>query len=158
MILFFGTNDSLAETNEPNHKLSHNRSIKEPGEFGFSLLYRERTVNLSNDSFITHTILDNTHTDRREWEARPYRDKVYNEKQFSPEIKNRLLKKQVHSQELSKRVGGCHIDFLRRGLPIPSLIPYLMFTTILYYTNKNYLYKYEGNTHVCSIEYEILWM
>ena len=66
MILFFGTNDSLAETNEPNHKLSHNRSIKEPGEFGFSLLYRERTVTSSNDSFITHTILDNTHTDRRE--------------------------------------------------------------------------------------------
>ena len=85
-----------------------------------------------------------------------YRDKVYNEKQFSPEIKNRLLKKQVHSQELSKRVGGYDIDFLSCRLPIPSLIPYLMFSMILYYTNKNYLYKYEGNTHVCSIEYEIL--
>ena len=65
MILFFGTNDSLAETNEPNHKLSHNRSIKEPGEFGSSLLYRERTVTLSNDSFITHTILDNTGENER---------------------------------------------------------------------------------------------
>ena len=62
MILFFGANDSLAETNEPRHKLSHNKSIKESGEFGFSILYRERTVTSSNDSFITHTILDNTHT------------------------------------------------------------------------------------------------
>ena len=50
-------------------------------------------------------------------QERPCRDKVDNEKQFSPEIKNSLLKKQVHSLELSKRVWveWCRIDFLGGG-------------------------------------------
>ena len=92
-------------------------------------------------------------------EERPCRDKVDNEKQFSPEIKNSLLKKQVHSLELSKQVWveWCRIDFLGGGmlLLIPFLLLHLMFTRILYYTNKNYLHKYDSNTHARSIEYEI---